>query len=190
MFLARYAEKAGSGILDMIARCKLAGLPTPEFRQEDGQFVQRLRRPTPAVTPQVATQVDSGRNRLKDQSLQELASALGLSVAQDTTQVTTQVEKVLTATAHEARSREELQAATSMIGREHGSKLAPLLALTRCGAHKPYCRSMRQSQPTLHCLSRFHRAVKHALILKRNHGDGWPYALGKIINIGGEVGHS
>ncbi len=26
MFLARYAEKAGSGILDMIARCKQAGL--------------------------------------------------------------------------------------------------------------------------------------------------------------------
>ena len=122
MFLARYAEKAGSGILDMIARCKQAGLPTPEFRQEGGQFVQRLRRPTPAVTPQVAPQVDSGRNRLKEQSLQELASALGLSVAQVTPQVTTQVEKVLTATAHEARSREELQAATGMIDREHFRK--------------------------------------------------------------------
>jgi hypothetical protein len=38
----------------------------------------------PAVTPQV----DSGRNLLKKQSLQELASALGLTIAQVTPQVT------------------------------------------------------------------------------------------------------
>jgi predicted HTH transcriptional regulator len=42
MFLARYAEKAGSGILDMIALCREAGLPEPDFRQEGGQFVQTL----------------------------------------------------------------------------------------------------------------------------------------------------
>lgn len=36
MFLARYAEKAGSGILEMTARCCEAGLPTPEFRQSGG----------------------------------------------------------------------------------------------------------------------------------------------------------
>ena len=122
MFLARYAEKAGSGILDMIARCKQAGLPTPEFRQEGGQFVQRLRRPTPAVTPAVTPQVDSGRNLLKKQSLQELASALGLTIAQITPQVTAQVEKVLTATANETRSREELQTVTGMSDREHFRK--------------------------------------------------------------------
>ncbi|MBI4880990.1 MAG: hypothetical protein HY812_15235 [Planctomycetes bacterium] len=29
LFLARYAEKAGTGILDMIARCRDAGLPRP-----------------------------------------------------------------------------------------------------------------------------------------------------------------
>lgn len=38
MFLARYAEKAGSGILDMIKLCAQANLPTPEFRQSGGQF--------------------------------------------------------------------------------------------------------------------------------------------------------
>ena len=92
MFLARYAEKAGSGILDMIARCKQAGLPTPEFRQEGGQFIQKLSRPNPAVTPQV------------------------------TPQVTAQVEKVLGATANEARSRAELQTATGMVDREHFRK--------------------------------------------------------------------
>ena len=73
MFLARYAEKAGSGILDMIARCREAGLPTPEFRQREGQFIQTLGRPssvptaeatgevttevTPEVTPEVAPEV-------------------------------------------------------------------------------------------------------------------------------------
>jgi len=57
--------QAGSGILNMIARGKQAGLPAPEFRQEGGQFVQRLWRPNPAVTPQVTPQVDSGRNLLK-----------------------------------------------------------------------------------------------------------------------------
>ncbi|MBU0897479.1 MAG: hypothetical protein KKB76_07665 [Candidatus Omnitrophica bacterium] len=41
-FLAHYAEKAGSGILDMIKLCKAAGVPTPTFRQDGGQFVQTL----------------------------------------------------------------------------------------------------------------------------------------------------
>ena len=48
-------------------------------------------------SPQVTQQVDSGRNLLKKQSLQELASALGLTIAQVTPQVTAQVEKVLDA---------------------------------------------------------------------------------------------
>ncbi|MDA0335471.1 MAG: DUF4062 domain-containing protein [bacterium] len=44
LFLARYAEKAGTGTLDMIAHCREAGLPEPEFRQEGEQFVLRLAR--------------------------------------------------------------------------------------------------------------------------------------------------
>ena len=44
LFLARYIEKAGSGILDMIGLCRDADLPTPEFRQDGGMFVQTLRR--------------------------------------------------------------------------------------------------------------------------------------------------
>lgn len=44
LFLARYIEKAGTGTLDMIARCREAGLPEPEFRQDGGQFVQTLYR--------------------------------------------------------------------------------------------------------------------------------------------------
>jgi predicted HTH transcriptional regulator len=65
LFLARYAEKAGSGILDMIARCQQAGLRPPEFRQEGGQFIQTLWRPAPGVTPPVAGQVTAQDNTLK-----------------------------------------------------------------------------------------------------------------------------
>jgi predicted HTH transcriptional regulator len=76
LFLARYIDKAGTGTLDMIALCRGAGLPEPEFRQDGGQFVQTLLRPvsgpgtdvpgstlqvppkypgsTPEVTPEVA----------------------------------------------------------------------------------------------------------------------------------------
>ena len=44
MFLAHYAEKAGSGILDMFKLCAKANLPPPEFRQSGGQFIQTLNR--------------------------------------------------------------------------------------------------------------------------------------------------
>lgn len=64
MFLAGYIERAGTGTLDMIALCREAGLPPPEFRQDGGTFLQVLRRRraatsgvTPQVTPQVAPQV-------------------------------------------------------------------------------------------------------------------------------------
>jgi len=42
LFLTRYIERAGSGILDMIALCREAGLPAPEFRQDAGQFIQTI----------------------------------------------------------------------------------------------------------------------------------------------------
>ncbi|MCX7047274.1 MAG: hypothetical protein NTX50_17530 [Candidatus Sumerlaeota bacterium] len=45
MFLAAYAEKAGSGILDMLRLCRQSGLREPAFRQDGGQFVQTLWRP-------------------------------------------------------------------------------------------------------------------------------------------------
>ena len=56
MFLSGYAEKAGSGTLDMIARCRDAGLPASVFWQDGGQFVQVLQRPAVA-TPKVTTEV-------------------------------------------------------------------------------------------------------------------------------------
>jgi ATP-dependent DNA helicase RecG len=52
MFLATYAEKAGSGILDMIKLCREAGVRAPAFRQDGGQFVQTLWRPKAVVAAQ------------------------------------------------------------------------------------------------------------------------------------------
>ena len=45
LFLARYIERAGTGTLDMIALCSEAKIPTPEFKQEVGTFMQIIRRP-------------------------------------------------------------------------------------------------------------------------------------------------
>ena len=122
MFLAHYAEKAGSGILDMIARCKQFGLPTPQFRQEGGQFIQTLWRPKPEETAQATTPVTaqavSESNVIKAKILQELADALEIPNAQ----VTAQVVKVLNAAVNEAKTREELQSAADIAHREHFRK--------------------------------------------------------------------
>lgn len=53
LFLTRYIEKAGTGILDMIGLCKEAKLRPPEFRQQSGQFIQTLWRPKAVVATQV-----------------------------------------------------------------------------------------------------------------------------------------
>ena len=42
LFWVRYIEKLGTGTLDMIALCREAGLPEPEFRQDGGQWVVTL----------------------------------------------------------------------------------------------------------------------------------------------------
>ncbi len=42
LFLARYIEKAGTGTLDMVARCREADLPEPDFEERAGQFVVTL----------------------------------------------------------------------------------------------------------------------------------------------------
>lgn len=57
LVLAHYAEKAGSGILDMFARLQAAGLPEPEFSQSGGQFVQTVSRVRPASATEVTTEV-------------------------------------------------------------------------------------------------------------------------------------
>jgi ATP-dependent DNA helicase RecG len=39
LYLVRYIEKPGTGTLDMIARCREANLPEPDFEQRGGQWV-------------------------------------------------------------------------------------------------------------------------------------------------------
>ena len=58
LFLTRIVERAGSGILDMIALCAESGLQPPEFRQDAGSFIQTLWRPIQpeSTEKQVATQ--------------------------------------------------------------------------------------------------------------------------------------
>jgi predicted HTH transcriptional regulator len=82
LFLARYAEKAGSGILDMFALCKAEGLRAPQFRQDGGQFVQTIWR------PRVATEVRTKLGPSWDQAGTQ-------SPTQSPTQSTDPVERLL-----------------------------------------------------------------------------------------------
>lgn len=75
VFLATYAEKAGSGILDMIALCRTAGVRTPSFYQSGGQFVQTLWR------PKTSSAAQSDRPNQPTQSLGQ--SVDGLEKAHD-----------------------------------------------------------------------------------------------------------
>ncbi len=67
LFLARYIEKAGTGTLDMIALCKEAGLPPPQFRQDGGLFSQTLWRPKGATAPVAPTMEGTKSGPSRDQ---------------------------------------------------------------------------------------------------------------------------
>lgn len=56
LYLTHYIEKAGTGTLDMIARCREASLPEPNFRQDGGQWVVTLWRDW--LTDEVMTSMD------------------------------------------------------------------------------------------------------------------------------------
>ncbi|MEX1115856.1 MAG: ATP-binding protein [Akkermansiaceae bacterium] len=63
LFLASYIDKAGTGTLDVIAKCREAGLPEPEFLQNGDQFTVRIWRDwiTPALMDQLGL---NGRQRM------------------------------------------------------------------------------------------------------------------------------
>ena len=84
LFLTRYIEKAGTGILDMIGLCKEAKLRPPEFRQQSGQFIQILWRPKAVIGDQVGTksglsgdQVEVLHHAVRDMSLVKLMAVIG-----------------------------------------------------------------------------------------------------------------
>jgi len=62
LYLVRYIEKAGTGILDMIDRCRKAELPEPEFRQDGGSFIQTLWRDW--LTAEVLARMDLTERQL------------------------------------------------------------------------------------------------------------------------------
>jgi hypothetical protein len=130
LFLTRLVERAGTGILDMIALCKESGLKSPVFRQDAGSFVQTLWRPSVAVpiagqaigAGQVTAQVVASHNALKDILIEELSNALRIPVAQVTAQVTAQVVEVLSAAMISPKTHEELLSAARVKHREHFRK--------------------------------------------------------------------
>ena len=116
LFLTRYIEKAGTGTLDMIALCKEASLPPPDFRQDGGQFVQTLWRPpaevpagvTAPVTAQVTAEVAAQDKQLWDFMLRDISRVFQAASAQVTAQVTAQVAAQVTLFCREPKSAREI----------------------------------------------------------------------------------
>jgi predicted HTH transcriptional regulator len=88
LFLTRYIERAGTGTLDMARLCAEAGLPAPEFREEQGQFIQVLRRPQ---RPALAKEVINSDKVLWERALSDVGRAFPGATAQVTAQVAAQV---------------------------------------------------------------------------------------------------
>ena len=60
-FLTKYIEKAGSGTVDMVKRCRKAGMQQPEFRVDSGYFILTVWRKRFAAAEDQAEQgVESG----------------------------------------------------------------------------------------------------------------------------------
>ncbi len=53
LYLTKYIERMGTGIRDMIRRCRTAGLSEPEIRLDGGFFVLTIRRKKPESEAQV-----------------------------------------------------------------------------------------------------------------------------------------
>ena len=74
LYLTRYIERMGTGIGDMIRRCKNAGLPEPEFALTDG-FVNTIRRPDRKITgilPGFTPPADEVRDEVRDEVIRLL----------------------------------------------------------------------------------------------------------------------
>ena len=80
MYLAKYIERMGTGIRDMIVRCLEAGLPEPEFRVEGGIWVTTLWRQVASseATPEATPEVRLLTVLVGEQSRQNLQDALDL----------------------------------------------------------------------------------------------------------------
>lgn len=115
LFLTRYIEKAGTGLMDMYAKCRAAGLPDPVVGPVPGRGVVQVVQRTAQVTAQVTDQVEALRASL----LEELAAALGMPTDQVADQVTDQVARMLQQTVPAPASTEELMIAAGLAHRHH-----------------------------------------------------------------------
>ena len=84
MYLTKYIERMGTGIGDMIRRCKKAGLPEPEITIDGGFWVLTIRRKKSGSETQVTGQVTGQVRQLLsvaqgDMSRKEMMAALSLS---------------------------------------------------------------------------------------------------------------
>ena len=79
MYLTKYIERMGTGIRDMIRRCRDAGLAEPEIRIDDGFFVLTIRRKKDESGAQSGAQSEVILKNLEKEPL----SAAELSVALD-----------------------------------------------------------------------------------------------------------
>jgi predicted HTH transcriptional regulator len=78
MYLTKYIERMGTGIRDMIRRCKNAGLPEPEIRMDAGSFVLTIRRKGSATKGEVRPSFDPVTDPATDPVVRiVLALALG-----------------------------------------------------------------------------------------------------------------
>lgn len=117
LFLTRIVEKAGSGILDMIALCAETGLRSPEFRQDAGSFVQTLWRPIHVASV-------SEKRSLNDQADAQVIHGEGTELALNRDQVGTMLglsrdqEQVLMQVVEE----KEIAALMNVIGRSNRTK--------------------------------------------------------------------
>ena len=129
LFLTRYIEKAGTGLMDMYAKCRAAGLPDPVVGPVPGRGVVQVVQRTAQVTVQDTAQVTAQAQALIDSVLNELAAALGQPTAQVTAQAAMQVAAMLEAAGTDERSSDELMAAAGLTHREHFRKqyLVPVM---------------------------------------------------------------
>lgn len=121
LFLTRYIEKAGTGLMDMYAKCRAAGLPDPLVGPVPGRGVVQVVQRTAQVTAQA--------DPLKDSVFGDLSVVLSMPTAQVTAQAAAQVADLLQAAAQADQSSDALMSAAGLTHREHFRKqyLVPMM---------------------------------------------------------------
>ena len=99
VYLAGYIERAGTGTTDMVELCRKAGLPDPEFIQdEDFRLIIRRKNVTPLVTP-----VNTDNQHIVENIPQNVTQSAADVTPDDIPDVTPNMEKSL------KRMRDELE---------------------------------------------------------------------------------